>query len=64
MINENKGSRIEPPYPWARENTKDLELKKELEKIDWSKYIEYGSIKVQVRQGKKTLTTIERTYPD
>lgn len=44
--------------------SKDLELKKELEKIDWKKYLEYGNIRVQVRAGKKTLTTIERTYPD
>ncbi len=43
---------------------KDIELKKELEKIDWEKYLEYGSVKIQVRNGKKTLTTIERTYPD
>ncbi len=42
----------------------DLELKKELEKIDWNKYLEYGSIRIQVRAGKKTLTAIERTYPD
>jgi len=45
-------------------DTKDLELKKELDKIDWHKYLEYGSIKVQVRAGKKALVTIERTYPD
>ena len=38
---------------------KDLELKKELEKIDWP--IEYGSIKIQIRQGKPSLITIERT---
>ena len=43
---------------------KDIELKKELDKIDWKEYIEYGNIKIQVRAGKKTLTTIERTYPD
>ena len=42
----------------------DLELKKELDKIDWKKYLEYGSLRVQVRAGKKTLTAIERTYPD
>ena len=42
----------------------DIELKKELEKIEWSKYIQYGTIKIQVREGKKTLTSIERTYPD
>jgi len=45
-------------------DTKDLELKKELEKIDWQKYLEYGSVRIQVRQGKKTLVAIERTYPD
>jgi len=42
----------------------DIELKKELDKIDWKKHLEYGSVKVQVRHGEKTLTTIERTYPD
>jgi len=45
-------------------DTKDLELKKELEKIDWQKYLDYGSVRIQVRQGKKTLVAIERTYPD
>ena len=46
------------------ETQKDIELKKELDKIDWSKYLHYGSVRVQVRDGKKTLTAIERTYPD
>ena len=46
------------------DNPQDIELKKELDKIDWKVYIEYGTIKIQVRAGKKTLTTIERTYPD
>ena len=40
-------------------DSKDLELKKELEKIDWN--LEYGSIKIQIRQGKPTLMIIERT---
>ena len=44
--------------------SEDLELKKQLEKIDWKKYLQYGSVRVQVRAGKLTLTTIERTYPD
>ena len=35
------------------------ELKKQLEKIDWT--IDYGSVKVQIRNGKPTLITIERT---
>ena len=42
----------------------DLQLKKELAKIDYSRYLDYGSIKVTVRKGQMTLTTIERTYPD
>ena len=46
------------------ENPLDLELKKELDKINWSKYIDYGNVRVQVRHGEKTLTAIERTYPD
>ena len=41
------------------QNQQDLELKKELEKIDW--YLDYGSVKIQIRQGKPTLITIERT---
>jgi len=38
---------------------KDQELKKQLEKVDWP--IEYGSVKIQIRQGKPTLAIIERT---
>jgi len=41
----------------------DLELKKELKKIDLTKYLKYGSVKIQVREGRIALTTIERTYP-
>ena len=41
------------------ENKQDKELLKELEKIDWP--IDYGSVKVQIRAGKPTLITIERT---
>ena len=37
----------------------DAQLKKELEAIDWP--IDYGSVKVQIRNGKPTLITIERT---
>ena len=38
---------------------KDIDLKKQLEGIDWP--IEYGTIKVQLRAGKPTLVTVERT---
>ena len=40
-------------------DSKDLELKKALEKIDWP--IDYGNIRIQLRAGKPTLITIERT---
>jgi len=46
------------------ETGQDKALKKELEKIDWKKYIEYGNVRVQIREGKLKLTAIERTYPD
>jgi len=48
----------------TEQESQDEELKKQLEKIDWHKYLDYGSVKIQVRAGKKTLTSIERTYPD
>ena len=37
----------------------DEELKKQLEMINWP--IDYGSVKVQIRHGKPSLVTIERT---
>ncbi|MBA7653139.1 hypothetical protein ES703_60982 [subsurface metagenome] len=40
-------------------NQQDLELKKELEKIEW--HLDYGSVKIQIRNGKVTLLTVERT---
>ncbi len=41
------------------QNQHDIELKKELDKIDWP--IAYGNVKIQLRAGKPTLVTIERT---
>jgi len=41
------------------QNEQDIELKKELENIDWP--IEYGIITVQLRDGKPSLLKIERT---
>lgn len=41
------------------ENPKDLELKKQLDSIKWP--IEYGSLKLQLRAGRVTLVTVERT---
>lgn len=40
-------------------NQQDIDLKKQLEKIDWK--LDYGSVKVQLRDGKPTLITIEKT---
>ncbi len=48
-----------PPITKKLQNQQDLELKKELEKIDW--HLEYGSVKIQIRNGKLSLLTIERT---
>jgi len=41
------------------QNQQDIELKKELEKINWN--LNYGSVKVQIRNGKPSLVTVERT---
>ena len=41
------------------QNEQDLELKKELEKVDFN--LDYGSVKIQIRNGKPSLVTIERT---
>ncbi len=38
---------------------RDTELKAELEKVDWP--IDYGTIKIQIRNGKPSLATIEET---
>ena len=43
---------------------KDIQLKEELDKINFSKYIIYGAIRIQIREGKKTLVAVERTYVD
>ncbi len=43
----------------SEQNQQDLELKRELDKIDWP--IDYGSVKIQIRNGKVTLLTVERT---
>jgi len=42
----------------------DIELKEELKKIDWKKHLNYGNVRIQIREGKLTLTAIERTYPN
>jgi hypothetical protein len=37
----------------------DTELKKQFEKVVWP--VDYGNIKIQLRAGKPTLVTIEKT---
>jgi len=39
----------------------DEELKKQLDKVDWSMFLQYGCVKIQVRQGKAVLVTKEET---
>jgi len=41
------------------QSQQDIDLKKQLDKIGWP--IAYGNIKIQLRAGKPTLVTIERT---
>jgi len=41
------------------ENQQDIELKKQLNNIEWP--IEYGIISIQLRAGKPTLVKVERT---
>jgi len=41
------------------QNQQDIEFKVQLDKINWT--IDYGSVKIQIRNGKPTLVTIERT---
>jgi len=40
-------------------NPQDVELKRQLDNIKWP--IDYGSLKLQLRAGKITLVTVERT---
>jgi len=39
----------------------DDKLKQEIDKVDWSKFLLYGSVKVQIRQGKPVMITKEET---
>jgi len=41
------------------QNQQDTNLKEQLDKIDWP--IKYGNIRIQLREGKPTLVTIEKT---
>jgi len=41
------------------QDDRNQELKRELEKVDWP--IDYGTIRVQIRNGQPTTATIEET---
>jgi len=33
----------------------------ELRKIDWSKYVEYGTVEIQIRKGEATTLAVKNT---
>ena len=37
-------------------------LLKELEQIEWKSYVDWGSVHVQIREGKPTMVRVESTY--
>ena len=39
----------------------DRELRDTIKRIDWGKFMSFGSIKLQIRDGKPSLVTIEKT---
>jgi len=42
-------------------DSKRVELQGYIEKIPWKKFINYGSVKIQVQEGKPVLITLEET---
>jgi len=44
-----------------RVKIQDEDLKKELDKVDWGRFIQYGSVKIQVRNGKPVTVIKEET---
>lgn len=42
-------------------DNKDIELQRRIDTISWRDFLMYGSVKIQVRDGKPVLVTIERT---
>lgn len=49
------------PEKLELETKGDTELRRKVESIPWQQYVEYGSVKIQIRNGKATLINIERT---
>jgi len=44
------------------ESDKDLQLRHELKKIDWKKYIDYGIVEIKIRRGECKTIDIKRNY--
>lgn len=42
-------------------NNKDVELQKRIDAISWKEFLRFGSVKIQIRDGRAVLVTIERT---
>lgn len=37
----------------------DLELRRQLDQVDW--HLDFGNVKIQIREGRPTLVMVERT---
>lgn len=44
------------------EKDKDVELRRQIKKIDWSEYIDFGIVEIKVRGGECKTIDIKRTY--
>ncbi|MCJ7829323.1 MAG: hypothetical protein MUP81_06255 [Dehalococcoidia bacterium] len=42
-------------------NPQNIELQGYIEKIPWRKFLDYGSVKISVQNGKAVLISIEKT---
>lgn len=54
-------NRHEELHKMAKDDMVDKELTEYLKGIDWKQFLLFGSVKIQVRDGKATLVTVERT---
>jgi len=39
----------------------DVELAHEVRKLDWGRFIQFGDVKIRIKEGKPTFITVERT---
>jgi len=47
--------------PLDKQSIIDVDLKQQIEKLDWSRWLDYGIITIQVHKGKPVLVRVERT---